>query len=176
MIRRLGPLVALLPVIAIPFTVASGDGRALSIGLLVYAIGAAAWLGLALLEDDRRRVVTLGALGGLLFIYLLIPVFNAAAWSPLGIGDSPAGRAVVIFSFFFVGIVIGGGVGFLRPLAKPATIVAEVKEEKTASDDIIKICDTSVLIDGRIAEMAEAGFIDGTLVIPQFVQIGRAHV
>jgi uncharacterized protein YacL len=32
-----------------------------------------------------------------------------------------------------------------------------------------KILDTSVLIDGRIAEVAEAGFLDGILIVPQFV-------
>jgi uncharacterized protein YacL len=156
-------------VIGIPSIVVPGDDRALAIGLLVYALGAVAWLGLALLEDDRRRIVALGALGGLFFAHLLIPAFNAAAWSPLGIGDTPAGRAVVIFSFFFVAVVVGGGVGFLRPLSKPTARTGEETAEQKIPVDITKICDTSVLIDGRIAEMAEAGFIDGTLVIPQFV-------
>jgi uncharacterized protein YacL len=32
-----------------------------------------------------------------------------------------------------------------------------------------KILDTSVIIDGRIADVCDTGFIDGTLVIPQFV-------
>jgi len=32
-----------------------------------------------------------------------------------------------------------------------------------------KILDTSVIIDGRIADIAETGFLDGSLVIPQFV-------
>ncbi len=32
-----------------------------------------------------------------------------------------------------------------------------------------KILDTSVIIDGRIADICETGFIDGTLLIPQFV-------
>jgi uncharacterized protein YacL len=32
-----------------------------------------------------------------------------------------------------------------------------------------KILDTSVIIDGRIADIAETGFLDGTIVIPQFV-------
>lgn len=31
------------------------------------------------------------------------------------------------------------------------------------------LLDTSVLIDGRVAEIAEAGFLDGPLVVPQFV-------
>ena len=32
-----------------------------------------------------------------------------------------------------------------------------------------QILDTSVIIDGRIADVCETGFIDGTLVVPQFV-------
>jgi uncharacterized protein YacL len=32
-----------------------------------------------------------------------------------------------------------------------------------------KVLDTSVIIDGRIADIAEAGFLDGSLIIPQFV-------
>jgi uncharacterized protein YacL len=31
------------------------------------------------------------------------------------------------------------------------------------------VLDTSVIIDGRIADVCETGFLDGTLVIPQFV-------
>ncbi|HZI92919.1 MAG TPA: PIN domain-containing protein [Patescibacteria group bacterium] len=34
---------------------------------------------------------------------------------------------------------------------------------------IYKILDTSVIIDGRIADICDTGFLDGTLVIPQFV-------
>ena len=34
---------------------------------------------------------------------------------------------------------------------------------------IYKILDTSVIIDGRIADIAETGFLDGVLVLPQFV-------
>jgi uncharacterized protein YacL len=32
-----------------------------------------------------------------------------------------------------------------------------------------KVLDTSVIIDGRVADVAEAQFLDGTLIIPQFV-------
>jgi uncharacterized protein YacL len=37
------------------------------------------------------------------------------------------------------------------------------------SSQSFKILDTSVIIDGRIADIVETGFLDGTLVIPQFV-------
>jgi uncharacterized protein YacL len=37
------------------------------------------------------------------------------------------------------------------------------------TDEHLKILDTSVIIDGRIAEVCEAGFLDGTFLIPQFI-------
>jgi uncharacterized protein YacL len=33
----------------------------------------------------------------------------------------------------------------------------------------LKILDTSVIIDGRIADICETGFLEGTLIIPQFI-------
>src|SRR5262249_57189442 len=35
--------------------------------------------------------------------------------------------------------------------------------------ELSKVLDTSVIIDGRITDVCEAGFIDGTLIVPQFV-------
>jgi uncharacterized protein YacL len=32
-----------------------------------------------------------------------------------------------------------------------------------------RILDTSVLVDGRIADVADAGFVDGAVIVPQFV-------
>lgn len=40
---------------------------------------------------------------------------------------------------------------------------------ESASQSTHKILDTSVIIDGRIADIAETGFLEGVLVIPQFV-------
>ena len=37
------------------------------------------------------------------------------------------------------------------------------------ADDHVKILDTSVIIDGRVADVCETGFIDGLMIIPQFV-------
>jgi uncharacterized protein YacL len=39
-----------------------------------------------------------------------------------------------------------------------------------------KILDTSVIIDGRIADICETGFIEGTLIIPQFVLRELQHI
>jgi uncharacterized protein YacL len=39
-----------------------------------------------------------------------------------------------------------------------------------------KILDTSVIIDGRIADICETGFVEGTLIIPQFVLRELQHI
>jgi uncharacterized protein YacL len=45
---------------------------------------------------------------------------------------------------------------------------AKVSSEST-TNELMKLLDTSVLIDGRIAEICEAQFLDGVLAVPQFV-------
>jgi uncharacterized protein YacL len=39
----------------------------------------------------------------------------------------------------------------------------------TSTGDHYKVLDTSVIIDGRVADLCQAGFLEGTMVIPQFV-------
>lgn len=39
-----------------------------------------------------------------------------------------------------------------------------------------KILDTSVIIDGRIADICRAGFVDGPLIIPEFVLVNLRHI
>jgi rRNA-processing protein FCF1 len=57
---------------------------------------------------------------------------------------------------------VGGAVGVRRAaeLPAPAARAAGAGE---------RLLDTSVIIDGRIADLVEAGFLDGALVVPQFV-------
>ncbi len=64
----------------------------------------------------------------------------------------------------YLGLVFGAKNGeWLEPL-RLASLFHPVGPERR-----YKILDTSVIIDGRIADVCETGFIDGTLVIPQFV-------
>lgn len=39
-----------------------------------------------------------------------------------------------------------------------------------------RLCDTSVIIDGRLADICEAGFLEGRLIVPQFVLRELQHV
>lgn len=51
----------------------------------------------------------------------------------------------------------------------------KVNEEETEKKEL-KILDTSVIIDGRIADICQTGFLEGTIVIPQFVLEELQHI
>jgi len=65
----------------------------------------------------------------------------------------------------YVGLAVGANKGDLLNLAALGGIFGGEKQGKKS----YKILDTSVIIDGRIADIAETGFLDGLMVIPQFV-------
>lgn len=53
---------------------------------------------------------------------------------------------------------------------------AEANADTRPRDEEYKILDTSVIIDGRIADICKTGFIEGTLVIPEFVLEELQHI
>jgi uncharacterized protein YacL len=64
----------------------------------------------------------------------------------------------------YLGLVLGGKHGEWLEPARLVTLFRAAGPMRR-----YKILDTSVIIDGRIADVCETGFVDGTLVIPQFV-------
>jgi len=106
-------------------------------------------------------------------------LIGAAAGSVLGIIGAflmslVVGRAVpdqhfipvgLLLLMTYVGLIVGAKKGDMLNLAALGGIFGGEKSSKKN----FKILDTSVIIDGRIADIAETGFLDGVLVIPQFV-------
>ena len=72
---------------------------------------------------------------------------------------------MVMLLMAYVGLIVGATKGDLLNLAALGGIFGGEKQSKRS----YKILDTSVIIDGRIADIAETGFLDGVMVIPQFV-------
>jgi uncharacterized protein YacL len=65
----------------------------------------------------------------------------------------------------YCGLIVGAAKGEMLNLAALGGLFGGEVSAKTS----FKILDTSVIIDGRIADIVETGFVDGALVIPQFV-------
>jgi uncharacterized protein YacL len=68
------------------------------------------------------------------------------------------------FLMAYVGLMVGAAKGDYLDLSALGGIFSD----KGARRDL-KILDTSVIIDGRIADVAETGFLSGTIIIPQFI-------
>jgi uncharacterized protein YacL len=74
-----------------------------------------------------------------------------------------------LFAFAYLGLVLGSERGYDLRAALPASAAAAGVSGQPAELGPIKLLDTSVLIDGRIADVCEAHFLDGILGVPQFV-------
>jgi uncharacterized protein YacL len=74
-------------------------------------------------------------------------------------------QIIVMLIMAYVGLAVGANKGDLLNLAAFGGVFGGEKSGKKT----YKILDTSVIIDGRIADIAETGFLDGIIVIPQFV-------
>ncbi len=72
---------------------------------------------------------------------------------------------LVMMVMAYVGLIVGANKGDLLNLSALGGVFGGEKQVKKS----YKILDTSVIIDGRIADIAETGFLDGTIVIPNFV-------
>jgi uncharacterized protein YacL len=65
----------------------------------------------------------------------------------------------------YIGLVLGANKGDMLNLQAFGGVFGSER----GSRHVTKLLDTSVIIDGRVADIADALFIDGALVIPQFV-------
>ena len=115
----------------------------------------------------------LGLFVGLLLGLLLgLPLSNVegpmGTWLPLGVSlFLGLGMMGLTVAKRFDLIAAAEGAGLVR---RP-----NAEADRRAGEPLI-VVDTSVLIDGRIAEIVESGFVHGTLVVPRFVLEELQHI
>jgi uncharacterized protein YacL len=103
----------------------------------------------------------LGLLLGLLLGWLLGAVYQSVV-------KTPEMAAFIRIFFLIIMPYIGVLIGTKKPeWLDPVHLVSVFKEKRAGRS--FKILDTSVIIDGRIADLCDTGFVEGTLVVPQFV-------
>ncbi len=104
---------------------------------------------------------TMGVWGGIIFGWLLSRIYRIL---------SPDEITSQFISF--VSLIVLPYMGFIIGLKKsewfnPVTLFTFLRERSAGRS--YKILDTSVIIDGRIMDICDTGFVEGTLVVPQFV-------
>ena len=132
-------------------------------------VGALIGAAIVLFEWKLRRIslrrligAAIGSVLGIGGAYLFALVIRNSL--PIGPTQSFL-QILVMLLMAYVGLIVGANKGDLLNLAALGGIFGGEKQNRKS----YKILDTSVIIDGRIADVAETGFLDGTIVIPQFV-------
>ena len=136
-----------------------------------FAAAAGLLIGSAIIVFEwRLRAVSLKRLIGAA-IGSVLGIFGAYLFALVIRNSIPASptqsflQIMVMVIMAYVGLAVGANKGDLLNLAALGGVFGGERTGKKS----YKILDTSVIIDGRIADIAETGFLDGLIVIPQFV-------
>ena len=129
-----------------------------------------ALLGAAIISLELRirtvpaRQVAGGFVGAVLGVILALLVGIPLAKIPMGPSAQAFWQSLVLLFLAYLGLLLG-----LKKAEwfDPLSLVAYFRGTTTVRN--FKVLDTSVIIDGRVADICETGFMDGTMVIPQFV-------
>jgi len=137
----------------------------LAVGLAAGALAGVLLLVLARELGKLRVGVLIGGAAGLLFGLLATLLICTLIVDAFPAGVRPLADASFGLLLSGLGIFLGSAAGSQFSQLLPAM-------EKTPGakpHHHAKILDTSVIIDGRIADICEAGFVEGSVVVPQFV-------
>ncbi len=112
---------------------------------------------------------TIGLFVGLVFASLLsVPLYSLEGWHGWGI------PLMLSFGLGSLGLLLGiqreADVGYVFPKAEAKPVPVEAAESTRI------LVDTSAVIDGRIADLTQTGFVEGTLVVPRFVLDELRHI
>jgi len=135
------------------------------------------WLIIRPLRFIRRRIRQVPAQELFAFIVgLILGLIVAALLSPvLANLPSPFGEIMP-----FVGALLFGYLGVAVMTMRQEDIFALVSSrfsgEPRAREEKPVLLDTSVIIDGRIADISQTGFISGTMLVPRFVLNELQHI
>jgi uncharacterized protein YacL len=138
-------------------------------GLSTIILGLISALGIIYFEHRLKRATlkrligaAVGSIMGIVGAALISDLLTDTAFDASSLSFI---KLFILFLMTYVGLVVGANKGDLLNLSALGGIFGGERPPKKA----YKILDTSVVIDGRIADICETGFLDGILVIPHFV-------
>ncbi len=159
--------------LGVGFASGSGDSMHLFIGA---ALGALISGIIIAVQQSLQRVPSVMAIGagvgfsiGVVLAGVLI--FSAGQIFPQSTLVTQFGTMAVLIVLPYLGLIVG-----LRLGESSDWKIGTKEEEASNSAAVPKLLDTSVIIDGRIADICETGFIEGKFIIPQFILQELQHI
>jgi uncharacterized protein YacL len=111
-----------------------------------------------------RRLIgaATGSILGILGAYLTSLILTHTSMPP---STRSFFSLAVFLVMAYIGLILGANKGDMLNLQAFGGVFGSERSMKHS----FKVLDTSVIIDGRVADIADALFLDGTVIIPQFV-------
>ena len=161
-------------VIGIITSISGFLGILLAPGIIKRTVQVTSWLEQRLIRMSIQDIVG-GAIGLIIGLIIATLLGTAISWLPLWVGGVL--RIIGTLLLGYLGMSVGMKrkeelLGFLPRFSKEKQTKTDIK----SSPSSCKILDTSVIIDGRIADICKSGFIEGTLVIPGFILEELRHI
>lgn len=129
-----------------------------------------------LIEGSLKKIPLKNLLGG--FVGLILGMIVANLFSNIFLSNL-SNHQEIVFPLYGVLYGVCGYIGLLIGFKKGDEIHPsswKLFSKETPRSGNPKILDTSVIIDGRIADITETDFVEGTLLIPQFVLSELQHI
>lgn len=133
------------------------------------------------IESDLQKVPsadiipgTFGLVIGLFLAYLISQIY-------MGIQLPFVATVLSVLTYLLLGyigvfVATRRGKDILQLISSSRKSPGGTKGKGKGGDATPKILDTSVIIDGRIADIMKTGFIEGNIVIPEFVLVELRHI
>ncbi|HPR23573.1 MAG TPA: PIN domain-containing protein [Bacillota bacterium] len=133
------------------------------------------------IESDLQSYSTNELIAGItgLVTGLLIAFLISQIYAGIEVDYLPTVLTVLTYLLLgYLGVVVATKKGKegLAALMSARKATASSGKSKKQSDATPKILDTSVIIDGRISDIMKTGFIEGNIVIPEFVLVELRHI
>src|SRR6202162_3305601 len=143
-----------------PFSVSKESG---ALAGLLFAL-AVILFEVRLRRASLRRLIgaATGSILGILGAYLSSLIFTHTAMPE---STRSFFSLAVFLVMTYTGLILGANKGDMLNLQALGGLFGSERSLKHS----FKVLDTSVIIDGRVADIADAQFLDGTVIIPQFV-------
>lgn len=112
--------------------------------------------------------IVLGAVGLVVGFFIAYLISRLLVEIPYGIGVAMSAILYLVLGYLGVKVTTRKSDDF-ENMAKALKKSSDKDKIKKFNESKPKILDTSVIIDGRISDICKTGFVDGPLVIPEFV-------
>ena len=131
------------------------------------------------IESDLQKISTndivmgtIGFIAGLIIAFLISQVYAGISTS-----FNIILNAITYVIFGYLGIIVATRKGpDIKTLIAASRNAASSGKNRQKNGAAPKIFDTSVIIDGRILDIMKTGFIEGPIVIPEFVLVELRHI